>query len=71
MDVISHGLWGGVLLGRKKRTEFVLASAFSVLPDIFAEGIMFLFIFLGLDNMPGLKNGHPNITDFPVYAQNF
>jgi hypothetical protein len=71
MDIISHGLWGGVVLGRKRRIDFIFAFAFSVLPDIFAEGIMFLLIFLGLDNMPGLEYGHPDITDFPVYAQNF
>lgn len=47
------------------------AFVFSVLPDIFAEGIMFSLIFLGLDNMPSLDLGHPDIVDFPLYAQNF
>jgi len=70
MDIISHGLWGGVTLGRKRRTDYILAFVFSILPDIFAEGIMFSLIFLGIDNMPSLQNGHPNITDFPTYAQN-
>ena len=70
MDIISHGLWGGVTLGRKRRTDYILAFAFSILPDILAEGIMFSLIFLGIDSMPSLDNGHPNISDFPVYAQN-
>jgi len=71
MDVFSHGLWGGVVLGRKKRKNYILAFVFSVLPDIFAEGIMFGMIFLGVNNMPDLEHGHPNISDFPTYAQNF
>jgi hypothetical protein len=71
MDIVSHGLWGGIALGRKRWTDFVLAFAFSLLPDVFGEGIMFLLVLLGFGNMPSLEHGHPNITDFPVYAQNF
>lgn len=71
MDIISHGLWGGIVLGRKKPGYFIWASIFSLLPDVLGEGIMFSFIFLGLDNMPALNQGHPDITDFPRYAQNF
>lgn len=71
MDIISHGLWGGLVLGGKKRIEFILALVFSILPDIFAEGVMFFLVILGLNGMPSLENGHPNIVDFPVYAQNF
>lgn len=34
MDVISHGIWGGMLLG--KRTNFWLAAVFGILPDALA-----------------------------------
>jgi uncharacterized membrane protein YkgB len=71
MDIISHGLWGGVVLGRSRRIDFLFAFAFSLMPDVFGEGIMFLLILLGFDGMPSLEHGHPNMTDFPVYAQNF
>jgi hypothetical protein len=71
MDIVSHGLWGGIALGRKRLSDFILAFAFSVLPDVFGEGIMFLLILLGFDNMPSLEHGHPDIADFPMYAQNF
>lgn len=71
MDILSHGLWGGVALGRKKRKDFIIAFILSVLPDVFAEGVMFLLIYLGVNNMPGMEHGHPNITEFPTYAQNF
>ena len=71
MDIISHGLWGGVTLGRKKRSNFIYGFGLSILPDILGEGIMFSLIFLGVNNMPSIEQGHPNITEFPVYVQNF
>ncbi|MFH1852590.1 MAG: hypothetical protein ABIA75_09620 [Candidatus Neomarinimicrobiota bacterium] len=71
MDFISHGLWGGIALGRGNRRQFGLAALFSILPDIFSEGIMFTMVLLNLPGMPGLADGHPNITDFPHYAQIF
>ena len=71
MDIISHGLWGGVTLGKKKRRNFIYAFGLSILPDILGEGIMFSLIFLGVSNMPSIEQGHPNITEFPVCVQNF
>lgn len=71
MDIVSHGLWGGVALGRKKRSDYFYAFGFSVLPDILAEGIMFSLLYLGAPNMPSVEHGHPDITEFPIYAQNF
>lgn len=71
MDIISHSLWGGIALGRKKKSDFIHTLLFSVLPDILAEGIMFGLVILGVNNMPTIEHGHPNITEFPLYAQNF
>ena len=71
MDIISHGLYGGIALGRKKRKDYIFAFILSIVPDIFAEGIMFILIFIGVKGMPSLEHGHPNITELPVYAQNF
>jgi len=71
MDILSHSLWGGIALGRKKKSDFIYSLILSVLPDILAEGTMFGLIFLGVKNMPSIEHGHPNITEFPIYAQNF
>ena len=71
MDIVSHSLWGGITLGRKKGSDFIYALIISVLPDVLAEGIMFGLIYLGVKNMPGIEHGHPDITEFPLYAQNF
>ncbi|UCE25151.1 MAG: hypothetical protein JSU74_03635 [Candidatus Zixiibacteriota bacterium] len=50
---------------------FIYAVVFGLLPDILGEGLMFSFSFMGLDNMPGFEHGHPDITDFPLWAQSF
>ncbi len=71
MDIFSHVLWGGAALGRKNRGDFLFAGAFSLLPDFFGEGIMFLLVVSGLPGMPGLEHGHPDISEFPLYARNF
>lgn len=71
MDIFSHSLWGGVALGRNKKKDFILAAVFSILPDMLAEGIMFLLIYIGIEGLPSFEHGHPNITEFPLYAQNF
>ena len=71
MDVFSHALWGGAVLGRKKRGDFLLAAGFSVLPDVLGEGVMFSLAALGLEGMPNWEHGHPSIDDFPAYAQRF
>lgn len=38
MDIVSHGLWGGIAFGRRSRRAFWTAFAFGVLPDLLAFG---------------------------------
>lgn len=38
MDVLSHGLWGGIAFGRASRKTFLTAFAFGVLPDVLSFG---------------------------------
>jgi len=71
MDIVSHALWGGAAFGRRKRRDFLFAAVFSLLPDFLGEGIMFLLVVLGLPGMPGLEHGHPDISEFPLYARGF
>lgn len=69
MDFVSHALWGGVSFGRQNRRLFLLAAGISILPDILTEGLFFILGILGIGGMPGWERGHPNITDYPVFAQ--
>ena len=70
MDFVSHALWGGVALGRKSRNRFLLAAGVSILPDVLTEGLFMVLYLLGIGGMPGWENGHPNISDYPMFAQN-
>ncbi len=71
MDIVSHGLWGAAVLGRSSRKRFAAAFGISVLPDVLSEGIMFSLALLPIRGMPDLSHGHPDITQFPAFAQNF
>jgi membrane-bound metal-dependent hydrolase YbcI (DUF457 family) len=59
MDILSHGLWGGIALGRRSRKSFWTAFGFGVAPDLFSFGMVFAGGLLthGLDFFNGL--GHP------------
>ena len=41
MDIISHGLWGGIAFGRRK--HFIAAFLFGILPDILAFVPFFIY----------------------------
>ena len=69
MDFVSHALWGGLSLGRRDRRNFFLSASVSILPDALTEGLFFVLLILGVGGMPGWENGHPNISDYPVFAQ--
>ena len=68
MDIISHGLRGGIAFGRKNKKQFWLSFAFGILPDFVAFGfpvaaLIFGMIFLwwsrptisGVQNIPGAE----------------
>ena len=59
MDILSHGLWGGIALGRSSRKSYWLAFLFGVAPDLFSFGPVFasgLWLH-GLEFFRGI--GHP------------
>ncbi len=67
MDIISHGLWGGVLAGRKTKMSFWLAFFFGVAPDLFSFGIFFVQrLFTG--DLDFHKGGHPDIESIAPYV---
>jgi len=69
MDVISHGLWGGIALGRRSRKSFWLAFLFGVAPDLFSFGFVILGAVLahGFEFLRGI--GHPpDPAQIPAYV---
>lgn len=73
MDILSHGLWGGVALGRKSKRSFWTAFTFGIFPDAFAFGLPFSHLLFSLLNggtreimiRPGV--GHADIPEY-VYS---
>ena len=71
MDFVSHALWGGIVFGRRTKKAFVTAAGISILPDVLTEGLFAVLLFLNMGGMPGWDQGHPNISAYPIWAQNF
>jgi hypothetical protein len=67
MDTLSHGLWGGVVFGRR---HFWWAFFFGAAPDFFTFGPFFLrWAFMGFPpfpHAPGLRA--PALEVFPPYV---
>lgn len=71
MDILSHGLWGGIALGRANRRSFRTAFLFGMAPDFFSFGLLFASSLLlhGLDFFNNL--GHPpDPALIPAYVHN-
>ncbi len=67
MDIVSHGLWGGVGFGRASKPSFWLAFTFGVAPDLLSFGIFFIErIFTGEVD---INNSHrPDLSSIPGYV---
>lgn len=69
MDIISHGLWGGIALGRSSRKSFWLAFLFGIAPDLLSFGFVILgaFVAHGFEFWRGI--GHPpDPAKIPAYV---
>ncbi|OGF61505.1 hypothetical protein A2662_01900 [Candidatus Giovannonibacteria bacterium RIFCSPHIGHO2_01_FULL_45_33] len=67
MDIVSHGLWGGLAFGRKNKKSFWTAAAFGIAPDFLAFGPFFVSIFLGLRKLPDIRQEPPDPSLIPSY----
>lgn len=59
MDIVSHGLWGGLTLGRKNKKSFWTALTFGVAPDLLSFGLFFVSTFLGFTERPNFRSAEP------------
>lgn len=64
MDILSHGLWGGIIWGRKNRKNFWLSFAFGIAPDALSFGI---FTLLKVFNLEEGGFGKPELHSIPQY----
>lgn len=68
MDILSHGLWGGVIAGRRNKKNFIWAFLFGIAPDLFSFGIFTGMTILGLASGPDWSAGVPLESDIPQYV---
>lgn len=69
MDILSHGLWGGIAFGRKSRSRYWLAFLLGVAPDLLSFGIFFfdrLFTH-GFSDFAD-RTGPPDPSSIPLYV---
>lgn len=68
MDIISHGLYGGVAFGRRSRKDFLIAFFFGMAPDLFSFGIFTVGAWLGIFDRPDWSAGPPPETMIPQFV---
>jgi len=69
MDIISHGLWGGIAFGRKNPRNYLAAFLIGVSPDIFSFGIFWIARLLGFGGGIVSVERHPDPSLIPQYVQ--
>lgn len=69
MDILSHGLYGGVAFGRKNRASFWWSFFFGVMPDLFSFGLFTVGTWIGLFEHPDWSSGqHPDPNQIPQFV---
>ena len=68
MDIISHGLWGGLASGRKNKKLYWWSFGFGIFPDLFSFGIYTVLTVLGLMSGPDWGNNLPDANAIPSFV---
>jgi len=69
MDILSHGLYGGVAFGRKNRKLFWLSFLTGIAPDLLSFGIYLSLSFLGFFEHPPFSSaGGPIAHEIPQFV---
>lgn len=67
MDVLAHGLWGGIFFGRRSRRAWGWALLWGIFPDVFAFGpAMAMQAFHG--ELDRWSQRPPPLDSFPSYV---
>lgn len=70
MDILSHGLYGGVAFGRKTQQSFWASFFFGIAPDLFSFGVFTAGTWVGIFDHPDWSSGqHPGPGQFPSFVQ--
>lgn len=67
MDILSHGLYAGIAVGRKSRRDYLIAFFFGIMPDLLAFGPLFVSGLLGFSAWPQ-RMEPPALSGIPSYV---
>ncbi len=68
MDIVSHGLWGGLAFGRRDWQSVRLAFLIGLAPDLLSFGVLWVAAMLGLSPKPDFSHGTPPESSIPEYV---
>jgi hypothetical protein len=68
MDIVSHGLWGGIAFGRRNKKSFWLSLLFGMGPDLLAFGPFVILVLLGVAKRPNFSREPPDPNSIPHYV---
>jgi membrane-bound metal-dependent hydrolase YbcI (DUF457 family) len=68
MDIVSHGLWGGIAVGRESKRRYWQAFGFGVAPDLLSFGLFTVGDALGFVSGPDWGHGRPDPTAIPLFV---
>lgn len=68
MDIVSHGLWGGIAFGRRKARDFWTSFLFGIAPDLLSFGFFTAGTFLGIHDSLSFDQGPPDPSLIPAYV---
>lgn len=68
MDIVSHGLWGGIAFGRRNWKSFWLSFFFGIAPDLFSFGIFTVGVWTGVAHGLDWSSGPPDPRLVPSYV---
>ena len=75
MDILSHGLWGGIMFGRQNGKSFWLSFRFGIGPDLLSFGIFTAHRLISallsgslFSGSFGMHAGKPELAHIPAYV---
>jgi hypothetical protein len=68
VDILSHGLWGAIVFGRKNKKSFWKSFLWGVMPDLLSFGIFTPLAFFGIVKSVNWHEGPPSPDQIPQFV---
>jgi hypothetical protein len=68
VDILSHGLWGAIVFGRKNKKSFWKSFLWGVMPDLLSFGIFTPLAFFGFVESVNWHEGPPSPDQIPQFV---